>query len=338
MKLRLVYNKLLFKHLLFWLGFIIYICLVDPLEGSFFVQFVGTFLIVFNFAFTYYFETLFILPYFYNRKWILFYFAILAFLIYYGISYFIFFCFLNAKGVYTSFTDWPFYRFIINESILFSIISTISLGSYQNKIGIERIKLKGEKKRALLLKELGFLKNQFNSHITFNFLNFCYNQIHKSSNETAESIEIFSRMLRYSLNNKVGEKVNLENEIEHIEDFIKLQQLLNADIKVNFIKSNYYSYPTLILPGILIALVENAFKHGNLNSNENPIRIEVAISLEFLNFKVSNEKNKHKINEPSGIGQHNLKQQLELLYKNKYTLKIEDKDNIYSSELTLILN
>lgn len=336
MHMKMRFANSLSKHLLFWVLFISYACIIDPVHGNFFVQFIGTFLIMLNFSFIYYIETLFILPFFYNKKSFLILFLSLTLLISFSISYFNFFLFLKKNGTLTFFLSQPFYMFIINQVIAFCLTSVMALGAYQNKIGIEKIRLKSEKKKALLLKELGFMKNQFNSHITFNFLNFCHNRIHKSSEETAESIKIFSRMLEYSLNSKVNEKVKLEKEVEYIENFIKLQKLLTTEVNINFIKSEDYSN-VLIFPRILIAPVENAFKHGNMHSKENPINIELKFSFEHIAFIVINEKNKHRINEPSGIGSNNLKQQLDLLYKNKYTLEIKDKDNIYSCALKLYL-
>jgi two-component system LytT family sensor kinase len=225
---------------------------------------------------------------------------------------------------------------LIPQFFLFSFISMPALGAYQNKIGIEKLKLKGEKEKILRLKELEFLRNQFNSHITFDFLNRCQTLIQKESLETSEAIEIFSQMLRYSLNSKAQEKALLKGEIEYIEDFIKLQKLLSTDVMVNL--SIIGSDTIYILPRILIGFVENAFKHGDSHSIDHPINIELTTSGEYLNFTVTNKKNKHKILEPSGIGNFNLKQQLELLYKNKYTLKISDDDTMYSSHLKLQVN
>lgn len=335
--MKLQFKNTIFKHLLFWVFFITYACIIDPVHGTFFVKFIGTTLIMLNFSFIYYVETMFILPSFYDKKLVLLLFLSLAFLIGFGSSYFNFFCFLKKNGTLTYFLSQPFYIFIINQIIVFGITSVMALGAYQNKIGIEKIKSQSEKNKALLSKELGFMKNQFNSNITFNFLTFCYNRIHKSSNETGESIEIFSRMLKHSLGNKVFEKVKLTTEIEYIEDFIKLQKLLSSDVNINFINIGDHVNDILIFPRILIAPVENAFKHGNIHSQKSPIKIELYSSFDSIIFKVANEKNRHKINEPSGIGYSNLKEQLELLYTEKYTLNIINEDNFYSCELKLHL-
>src|SRR6185295_7338166 len=114
---------------------------------------------------------------------------------------------------------------------------------------------------------------------------------------------------------------------------------LSTDVKINFIKVGDNLDNILIFPGILITPVENAFKHGNIHSKENPVKIELVSTFEYITFKVLNKKNKHKINEPSGIGNNNLKQQLDLLYKSKYTLTIkDDEDDLYSCELKIYLH
>ena len=195
----------------------------------------------------------------------------------------------------------------------------------------------GNEERAFIFKEVNFLKNQFNSHITSNFLNYCYNRIHKSSLETAEAIDIFSRMFRYSLNNKANEKVPLKNEIDYMKDFIKLQGLLSTETHISFLIQNYDYNSISIFPQILITFVENAFKHGNINSSSNPILIDISFSHNFLNFKVMNEKN-GKVVEYSGIGHYNVKKRLDLFYNGKYYLEIKDFNNIYLIDLKLNTN
>ena len=49
---------------------------------------------------------------------------------------------------------------------------------------------------ALMAKELDFLRNQFNSHITLNFLTYCYAHALETSEERAENIAIFYEMIK----------------------------------------------------------------------------------------------------------------------------------------------
>jgi sensor histidine kinase YesM len=132
-----------------------------------------------------------------------------------------------------------------------------------------------------------------------------------------------------------NEKVLLKNEIKYVEDFILLQKLLSSDINVKFIVTGSISENIQILPRILVVFVENAFKHGNPYSSTNPIRIELNYLEGVLIFRVINEKNKKPIMEISGIGHHNLREHLELFYKDNYSLEISQDENIYCSNLRL---
>ena len=331
-------SKNITKHLLFWIVLTIYASIIDPIEGTLKGRILATFLIMVRYAFFYYLEVIIILPKFYKRKMIL---SVSIFLTY--LCFFMFFqltykCFISKDIIKSMFEGEPIHSVILSNVIMFGLISTMAFGAYQNKQGISNIKLKIEKEKALLTKEMGFLKNQFNSHITFNFFNYCYSRIYKNSMETAEAIDVFARMLRYSLNNKVHEMVPLAKEIEYIEDFITLQKLLSNSVKVKFFVLRDESNSIYILPGILITIVENAFKHGDLYSIDQPITIQLYSSSTYLEFTVTNKKNNHVLTEVSGIGHSNLKQQLEIQYKNKYVLKLEDNETSYSSNLKLMLN
>jgi sensor histidine kinase YesM len=328
----------LLKHLTFWISLTVYACIIDPVHGSLYIQLVGTSLIMFGYAFIYYVESIFIFPRFYKKTKFLVPTLFLTFIVFHGISYFNFQYFMENHKVITSVTGQPFWRIIISEVIIFGITSIMALGIYQRKIGIEKIKSQSEKENVILIKEIGLLRSQFNSHITFNFLNYCYSKVYKKSAEIAEAIEIFSKMLRYSLNNKISELVLLKSEIEYIEDYIKLQKLLTTETQVQFLIYDYDYRPVYIVPRVLITFIENAFKHGDLNSADFPIKIELRIAEKYLYFYVRNKKNDVKIIEKSGIGHNNLRQQLELFYKDKYILEKEDDGTIYSSTLKISLN
>jgi sensor histidine kinase YesM len=59
-----------------------------------------------------------------------------------------------------------------------------------------------------------------------------------------------------------------------------------------------------------------------------------------LIFKIENSKNTIKVkdeNYSKGIGLQNARKRLDLIYLEKYILKIEEKDDTYSVNLTLEL-
>lgn len=329
-------SKTFFNHLTFWIILSFAIHIIDPSPVPLKIEIGLVVLAILNYSFLYYFCLHFIFPRFYTKKLLLVLICILAYIVFVLFGYFIYDVFLYHFTGEKGFSEMNFTFLLINQLFLYSFILVAALGAYQSKIGIEKLKLKNIKERELKLRELDFLRNQFNTNITFDFLNHCHDVIKNESENTAHGINTFSKMLLYSLNNRISEKTLLKNEIQYIENFIKIYKLLHNNILVTFEITNPSKY-IYIFPGILIGFVENAFKHGDLHSPTHPITITLNASEEQINFKVSNKKNKHKLIESSGIGNHNLKQQLELLYKNKYKLRIDDQEDTYACEIKLLL-
>ena len=92
-----------------------------------------------------------------------------------------------------------------------------------------------------------------------------------------------------------------------------------------------------IVPLILIAFVENAFKHGLASDPSNPIKIVIEILDGRLDFRVFNKKGIQNKDVTSGIGLNNVKRRLDLLYSGKYNLNITDTGSSYYTELSLVL-
>lgn len=331
-------NSPLFKHSMIWIFFALFAFIVDPPLGPLFVKITGTILIVFGYAYVYYTILFFILPKFYQKKTLLIFFSFIAFLGYLLLDYLTFVQFIEKYITNKWFTYASLYHSITTELLTYSLIYVAALGAYQNKIGSQKLLLKSQKEKSLLSAELEFIRNQFNSNMTFDFLTICQEQVKEDSNETAEGLSVFSRMLRYSTGINSTEKVLLLKEVEYIQDFIQLQKLLNSEISTNIILKNNNLNSVYILPRILIGFVENAFKHGDTVSTEFPIQIELYTTANELHFKVSNKKNHQKMIESSGIGNYNLKQHLELLYKNKYSLEVEDLRDTYTCYLKFPLS
>lgn len=329
-------KKEIYRHLLVWVLITTFICFLDPVHGTLFKQAIGTFLIMIAYMFVYYIELMYVFRIFYPKnKFIVLFFLPFVYLIYLTID------FLNFNYFLLEFTEENkldinnIYDLILPDFVLFTIISIVAFGTYQNKVSLIIIEQQSNQEKTLLNRELGFYKNQFNSHITFNFLNYCYRFFYETSRDTADLMELYSEMLRYSINNKPNEVVKLIDDIDYLNKFIKLKKSLNKDIFINFkvigdIENKY------ILPRILITFVENAFKHGEIHSSENPISIKLEVNTEIIVFEIINIKSTSK-NKPisTGIGQLNLKKQLELFYKNSYQLIIKDEAEYYTASLKL---
>jgi LytS/YehU family sensor histidine kinase len=184
---------------------------------------------------------------------------------------------------------------------------------------------------------LNFLKAQINPHFLHNTLNFLYAKSLPYSPELSEGILTLSDIMRYALGPAARDgKVALKEEIEHVRNVIKINQLrFSNNLNVNFDVNGVVNGATTI-PFLLITIVENAFKHGDLKSDEHPIEIK----LEMLDsgrvyFFCRNKKKNGPKEISTGIGLDNIKKQLDLTYGHNYVLNIKDEAEFYTTELTI---
>ncbi len=143
--------------------------------------------------------------------------------------------------------------------------------------------------------------------------------------------------MRYALSegNAKDGKAPLRDEIEHMRNVIKIQQLrFSNKLNVQFDVEGVVNGATII-PFVLITLVENAFKHGDLKSDENPIIIKLDIDSKQLKFYCHNKKKTGAKELSTGIGLDNIKKRLDLAYGNDYKFLIKNEAEFYTTELTI---
>ena len=97
------------------------------------------------------------------------------------------------------------------------------------------------------------------------------------------------------------------------------------------------AYP--IAPMLLLPLVENAFKHGDLSVRPQAVRLAVELSAAGeLRFEVHNfvdAQAQPPEGQPGGLGLVNLRRRLNLLYPNRHTLTVESQAQEHTVVLTL---
>ncbi len=193
--------------------------------------------------------------------------------------------------------------------------------------------------------ELKFLKHQLQPHFLFNTLNNLYGLILQKS-ELAKDVTLkLSSLMRYTLYETNVEKVELEKEIGHIKNYIDLEKIRHQDrLDVSF--SLYGRQEGLqIAPMLILHFVENSFKHSLGPSSEKAwISLDISTQGNSFILKIENSKPKstpHRKEtsvEVSGIGLENVQRQLDLLYQNRHTLKIEDLEDSFMVVLKLDLS
>jgi len=198
----------------------------------------------------------------------------------------------------------------------------------QNKILETQLQLKDQ--------ELHYLKMQIHPHFLFNTLNTIYGFALKQSAQTPEIILKLSNLLDYILYQVSKPLVDLNQEVQHIREYVELEKIRFKDtLKVEF-SSGEISDRIRIAPMLLMPFVENAFKHGNLVDGFLQIIIEIEFDNDQLLFKVGNTFRQEKMGvEKTGIGLENIRKRLDLNYRNRYQLKNRIENNWYWAELSI---
>lgn len=224
--------------------------------------------------------------------------------------------------------------FFIGMSLLIAYLTHLRDERKQRKVlEAQKMQLEVEKSQA----NFNFLKAQINPHFLHNTLNFLYAKSLPYSSELSEGILTLSDIMRYALSegNAKDGKAPLKDEIEHVRNVIKINQLrFSNNLNVKFDVEGVVNGATII-PFVLITLVENAFKHGDLKSTVAPIDIHLRIQDSKLSFYCANKKKSGPKELSTGIGLDNIKKRLELAYGSNYSLNVKDEAEFYTTELTI---
>jgi len=163
--------------------------------------------------------------------------------------------------------------------------------------------------------ENAFLKAQIQPHLLFNTLDFIYQNARESSPIAAETILSLSEMMRYSVDsNKDREFILLDEEINQVENLINLHQLRkNHGVQLRFWYENEIR-GVKIIPMVLVTLVENMFKHGELLKASDPAEISLKVDQGNLIIETSNLIKSIKNNTGLSAGMENIKKRLGYTY------------------------
>lgn len=239
--------------------------------------------------------------------------------------------------------DYPYVKskvkkleFVINPPFyktwwFISIIVALVLGVFYYILDKRR-------QAALLLAKLNkstlnSLQNQMNPHFVFNSMQTIQNLlIEKDTESSLDYISDFSSLLRSMLEQSRNEIINLEDEIDFLQKYIKLEEIrFKNKFEVKWdIDLNDESIEEIYIPTMLIQpLVENAIKYSSSDSICK-ILISVRIENNFLVVKIFNSFDKRSIKH----GKHKstaltvIKERLKLYSKNqvegKFELELED--------------
>lgn len=241
--------------------------------------------------------------------------------------------------VYTSLIVYPTIAAALQNQMAYSAGSVFFFGIIRHIYNYIKLRnaaqqLKIEKQSA----ELSYLRSQTNPHFLFNTLNNIYSLARDKSDMAPESILRLSKILRFMLYETGSALISIDQELKIISDYIALERLRYDDsLKINF-NHDIEDMKQAIPPLLLIALVENAFKHGVSETRVLPfVDIHLSVNKHQLTFIVKNsteESAEEGVNE--NIGLSNIRRQLELLYE-EYNLSVIKERSVFKATLKINL-
>lgn len=229
------------------------------------------------------------------------------------------------------------YKFVFAPSIVVFIVSIVYC-RVMDKIRSDREQKETQTEQ--LMTELKFLRSQVSPHFLFNVLTNLVSLARKKSDKLEQSLIMLSDLMRYMLYDTQGKRVALAREVAYLENYIALQRLrFGQDIAIQCqLNLQEEDSRLLIEPMLLIPFVENAFKHGS-TAVRPMIDIHLKVEHQVLLFEVKNtfDPAAGSKEEHSGIGISNVQTRLNLLYQEKHTLHITQRDDEFHVSLTLRL-
>lgn len=188
--------------------------------------------------------------------------------------------------------------------------------------------------------QLETLESRLNPHLFKNILN----SIQSHAYQTYFAMDKLGNVLDYILYESRKKFVSPKEEIEFALNLIEINKIkvsplfeLKVRSKIND-NEPLYDQP-LLAPLISIDLIENAFKHADLQSADAFISVFFEFRDSQFSLTVSNKISEKQAlrKENAGFGAAMLEQRLRIIYKNQFKLEKFIEDNIYTAHLKINL-
>ncbi len=188
--------------------------------------------------------------------------------------------------------------------------------------------------------QLETLESKLNPHLFKNILN----SIQSHAFQTYYAMDKLSHVLDYILYDSRNKFVSPKEEIEFALNLIeinkiKISPLFDLKVKSKIFESEPMYHQKFLAPLISIDLIENAFKHADLQSADAFISIIFEFKDNTFFMTVSNKiSNKSPIKkEKGGIGIDTLQQRLQIIYKENFKLDRFIEGEVYITHLKINL-
>jgi len=176
--------------------------------------------------------------------------------------------------------------------------------------------------------QLRALEGQVNPHFLFNSLNTIRGMIVENPDTAQDMVTRLANILRYNLEREKGSTAPLEREMEIVTDYLAIESIRFDDRLTVRLEIQPAAAQARVPSMLMQTLVENAVKHGIGTRTEGG---EIVIRASIRNGALAMEiVNSGQLSAPSEgstqIGLANARERLRLLYGEKASLRLENRD------------
>ncbi|MEL6538587.1 MAG: histidine kinase [Bacteroidota bacterium] len=331
------------RHALFWLVYLVFFSLVyGSYDENYGQEFLFMLLDLPMIVIATYVTMYGLLPLLFKQKYGQFFGLVALILLIAGfVNYSIYVQFKHPLTAYANepvklFYPYKIVKFALGIYPIVAIATVIKLLEHWYRNQNTQQQLSQEKLEA----ELKYLKAQIHPHFLFNTLNNLYALTLKKSDAAPEMVLKLSDLLNYMLYDCNENRVPLDKELKQIENYLALERMRYGDRLDIRYSVNGTVTGHRIAPMLIIAFVENSFKHGTSEElNQAWVNVELEVDEQTITLKVENSKADSAAADDrqykEGIGLNNVRRRLELLYPERHELKVLDSQDSFLVVLKL---
>lgn len=228
--------------------------------------------------------------------------------------------------------DWLLFFYDLQEMQLLILPVGIKMVRY----GIRQRLQRQQQENLRLKSELKRLQNQLSPHFVFNVLNAAYAEIMPLSPKAAAYLDSLAALLRATLRQSNADWIELSAEFDILNRYTELERIrFGSQIDVSITRKGKFNKNQNVLPLILLTLVENAYKYCDADHGHLWIRIALHIHDDHYQAII---KNSVSLYSPSvhglGLGLNNLRERLQILFKESATLLTAQHETHFTVILT----
>ena len=183
--------------------------------------------------------------------------------------------------------------------------------------------------------QMAMLQSQIGPHFLFNTLNGFYSDLYDKNPKEAEGVLRLSQLLRYVTYEVNENMMPLKKEVDFVKEYLyfyekRYEEDFNVHLKITG-PIEEQKVPSLVL----IHFVENVCKHGVIDQKEKPASIEIKVGKTFIEVFTKNSVNNSEKYMDKGIGTQNVKNRLDILFKDNYELTYGTQEDLFETYLKI---